>query len=203
MGKFKDVDTALKQGGICLLPTETVYGLGVDPFNSDSVDRLYALKGRDFDKPLALCVKNIKQAERFGKFNILAYRLAKKLWPGPLTLILNAQDGLELDPRLFGTSRTGERTIALRCPDISWIKKLDNLPIALTSANKSGDPDPLSFREAFYTMGAHTQAVIEGPIKSYGLPSTIVAISGEQAEILRRGPLTADDFAEFNIEWAT
>lgn len=203
MGKFKKIDKALANGGIGLLPTETVYGLAVDPRQTDAVDRLYAIKGRDFNKPLALCVKNIKQAERYGEVAGLAKTLAKKFWPGPLTLIVAARKDIDLDPRLLSSNTAGETTIALRCPDVSWTKRLKTLPLALTSANASGEPDPLTFREAYYIMGPHVQAFIDGPTASLGLPSTLLAVSRQSVKILRSGSITVDDLAEFNIDWTS
>lgn len=202
MGQFKKVDKALKTGGMALLPTETVYGLAVDPTQTDAVDRLYALKGRVFNKPLALCVKSLKQADHYGDMRGLARKLAKTFWPGPLTIIVPAHDPLDLDPRLLSTNRTGQKTIALRCPDIAWAKRLKSLPLALTSANPSGAPDPLTFREAFHTMGSQVQAYIDSPTEGRGLPSTILSVSGRSVKILREGRLSADAFAKFDIDWS-
>ncbi len=209
------IDAALKAGGICLLPTETVYGLAVDPKNTEAVKRLYHLKGRHFNKPLAFCVSNRAQAETLGQLSPLARALIECFWPGPLSLIVPANAALfkkrsHYDPRLFGTDANGTHTVGLRCPDIFWMASLKRLPLALTSANRSGDPDPHTFKDAFEAVGKDVQAVIDVDVnqpqtqhrlKRGNLPSTILSISGQSAKLVRLGALTQDDFSKFEIEW--
>jgi len=112
MSHWSEIKTALDAGEVVILPTETVYGLAARADMADAVSKIYDIKGRDFDKPLAVCV------------------------PGSLTLVLNVKDGTALDPRVTSNS-SGVATIALRCPDADWRADISD-PLALTSANRSG-----------------------------------------------------------------
>ena len=85
------INAALNNGGVALLPTETVFGLACRAMNQNAVDKIYAIKGREFDKPLAVCVHSLEQAEDLGTFNPLARKIAHEYWPGPITIIVKAK----------------------------------------------------------------------------------------------------------------
>jgi len=136
MSHWSEIKTALDAGEVVILPTETVYGLAARADMADAVSKIYDIKGRDFDKPLAVCVKDIEQAKTLAHFDVLSQQLAERYWPGSLTLVLNLKDGTALDPRVTSNSR-GVATIALRCPDADWRTDISE-PLALTSANRSG-----------------------------------------------------------------
>jgi len=121
---INDVRQTLNQGGVALLPTETVYGLAANAQSTAAVNRLYALKGRDFKKPIALCVKSWDAGQHLVKWSEAAESLTRYFWPGPLSIIMPARDGLNFDPRLFGRYPTGRRSLSLRCPDIDWRDQL-------------------------------------------------------------------------------
>ena len=200
---LKSVSQALKEGGVALLPTETVYGLAADGQNADAVNALYAVKGRGFDKPIALCVSSIKAAQKLVHWTDSADTLARHFWPGPLSLILRAKQSLSLDERLLGRAPTGERTLSLRCPDIGWRDKLGVDFLALTSANKSGQSDTTDFNTAYNIFGADIAAAYEGAPSEHGKPSTIIAIDNETERLtcLRWGALGPDDFAPLALDW--
>ncbi len=190
---------ALALGGLAILPTETVYGLAAPADNKASIDRIYTLKGREFDKPLALCVENIKMAESYGFMRGLAAELAQEFWPGPLSLIVKAK-GSKLDDRLYGRNNNGRKTISLRCPEADWLKSLGGMPLALTSANPSGQDAPTNVEQASAYIGDGVDAILSGPPCAVGVSSTIFAIDGREATILRQGSLTPEDFMAFNIQ---
>jgi len=192
------VDTLI-HGGVAILPTETVYGLAGRADDKEAVDRIYAVKGRAFAKPLALCVPHLEAAHIYGQMSGLAGELAKAFWPGPLSLIVRARNN-KLDKRLYGRNAQGQKTISMRCPQADWTQALQDIPLALTSANPSGLAAPLNIDDAAAYIGDSVDAIYGGPPCSIGISSTILSIEGHKAQILRQGSLTPKDFARFNIE---
>ena len=188
---WTEIDAGLKLGDVVILPTETVYGIAARADIPDAISKVYALKGRDFDKPLAVCVKDMVQAERLAVFDKTSRRLANKFWPGPLTLVLNAAENTLIDPRALGN--IGDvKTIALRCPDADWTKHLDH-PLALTSANRSGERDALSFDDASSALGEKVTLGIKTEAPLSGAPSTIIRVENNDIKILRHGELCLED----------
>lgn len=181
----------LEAGGVCILPTETVYGLAARADHTAAIKRIYAIKGRGFDKPLAVCVRDITQAKSLAEFSPLAERLAQAFWPGPLTLVLPA-----ISQNLNAHCYQGE-TIALRCPDITWRETLLAAPLALTSANRSGAPDAVT---AQTEINAEVDAVLDGGPSAQGEASTIIKILGNHAVVLRNGALKPAQYAIFGIK---
>jgi len=166
------------------------------------VNRLYALKGRDFKKPIALCVKSWDAGQHLVKWSEAAESLTRYFWPGPLSIIMPARDGLNFDPRLFGRYPTGRRSLSLRCPDIDWRDQLGVDYLALTSANRSGEPDTTDFDTAYGLLGAEVNAAFRGPPSVHATPSTIIAIDETgRLRCLRRGALTPEDFAPLSLDW--
>jgi len=189
----------LKNGGIAILPTETVYGLAARADNKEAIDRIYHIKGRDFDKPLALCVENMEMANSYGLMTGLARELADAFWPGPLSLVVKTQNR-KLDSRLYGQDKHGNKTISMRCPQASWLTSIHGIPLALTSANPSGQAAPLNVDHAVSYIGDGVDAIYGGPPCDVGISSTILSIDGRKATILRQGSVTPEDLITFNIE---
>jgi len=179
----------INTGDVCVLPTETVYGIACRADNAAAVERIYAIKGRGFDKPLAVCVSDLEMAQTLAKFDTLASQLAAEFWPGALTLVLPAKNKT-LDARCY----QGE-TVALRCPDIEWSKKL-NAPLALTSANKSGQPAATTAE-----TGLDVDAVLDDGPSREKVPSTILLVQNGKIKCLREGALKADALAAYDIDW--
>ena len=190
MTSLSEIKEHLNFGHVCILPTETVYGIACRADNPDAIDRIYAIKGRDFDKPLAVCVRDVEAAKKLALFDETAQRLAREFWPGPLTLVLPVQSKT-LDKRCY----QGE-TIALRCPDIEWREHFD-YPLALTSANKSGEPAATTA-----DTGLEVDAVLDSGPSREKTPSTILLVKDGKIKCLREGALKADALAAFDIEWA-
>ncbi len=193
----------LKSGGLVALPTETVYGLAASAADKKAVERLYHVKDRSNDKPLALCVDSFETAQKYAHLSGLGLKLAKAFWPGPLSLVLDAQTTRPLSPNLYGLGDDGQATISLRWPDTEWIKFLPDLPLALTSANVSGQSDPRNGDDVYHYLSGKIELIIDEttPLSS-GQASTIISISGKRAKLLRRGALSHGDFAKFDIDWA-
>jgi len=184
---FAEIDAQLKAGGVALLPTETVYGLACSAEDNAAVEKIYVMKGRDFQKTLAVCVKDLEEAEKYGVFTPKALDLAKAHWPGSLTLIVEAKDELFIDENCFGES--GDiLTIAFRCPDAVWREHLTG-PLALTSANRSGEKDCVSYDDAVDTFGDALDASLRADAPLSGLPSTIVSVVSDKIKVFRHGTL--------------
>ena len=188
MSAFNAIDK-INAGGVCVLPTETVYGIGCRADNAEAVERIYAIKGRGFDKPLAVCVSDLNMAKTLAKFDSLASQLAAEFWPGALTLVLPAKNKI-LDARCYQGG-----TIALRCPDIDWRESF-NAPLALTSANKSGAPAATNAETEL-----DVDAVLDTGPSREKIPSTILLVQNGKIKCLREGALKADALAAYDVEW--
>jgi tRNA threonylcarbamoyl adenosine modification protein (Sua5/YciO/YrdC/YwlC family) len=177
----------LRGGGVVLLPTDTVYGLAVATVCPGAVEQLFALKGRDRDIPIAVLVADEQQAWGLvaGPVPESARRLAAMWWPGPLTLVVARAPGWSVDIGGDGT------TVGVRCPDHPLVRDLCRAvgPLATTSANRHGEPTPVSAREAAAAVG-HTGVVIEGGVLA-GAASTVVDCTVSPVRVLREGALPA------------
>jgi L-threonylcarbamoyladenylate synthase len=178
---------ALNADDVVILPTETVYGLAARASSTLAVEKIYAIKGRVFNKPLAVCVKDIAQAEQLASFGPMARDLTEKYWPGSLTLVLDAADNIQIDPRALGNVE-GVKTIALRCPDADWVEYLE-YPLALTSANRSGEPDSVRYDQALAALHGNISTGMAATTLLSGAPSTIVRVSDGKMTLLRQGEL--------------
>ncbi len=191
MTDYADINETLSSGGILLLPTETVYGLACVAADTAAVDKIYAVKGRDFEKPLAVCVKDLAEAETLGLLDEAARELAIRHWPGSLTLVVKARPEIVLDPRCL-SGRGQDATIALRCPEAAWRESL-NGPLALTSANRSGQPDCVNYESAMAEFDGELDGALMSDTPLSGAPSTIVSVMGADFKILRQGTLAVTE----------
>lgn len=180
---------ALKQGKVLAYATDTSYGFAVDAQNQQAVTKLYKVKGRDFKKPIHVVVPSIAYAKRIADFSLVAQKLAKKFWPGPLTLVLKVKD------KKLNALTSGTNFIGLRMPNsnlaLGLAKKLGR-PITATSANLSGQPDSYSATtiiEQFQKQKFQPDIVINAGRLPKTKPSTVVKVDGKQLEILRKGPI--------------
>jgi protein-tyrosine phosphatase len=185
---------ALAEGQIVAFPTETVYGLGASACRADAVERLQQIKGRPSGAPFALAIKSAEEAPDFvPDMAPLARRLARRCWPGPVTLVVdnNHKDGLtELLPASVRKLVTPNGTIGLRVPANNTLLDVLRMltgPIVLTSANRSGQPDSVSAEEVVRAVGQDVALVLDdGPCR-YGQPSSVVRIKDNKFELLREG----------------
>ncbi|MEP1230206.1 MAG: L-threonylcarbamoyladenylate synthase [Litorimonas sp.] len=198
---YNALDTVLARGGVAIVPTETVYGLAARPDNKASIDKIYALKGRNFNKPLALCVRWEKHYTNLVEWTDLAQALTQSFWPGPLTLVMPAKMPLRFDKRLYGQDGQARPTLALRCPQSSWSPYCQTMPLALTSANRSGQASATTFDAAYEVFGKDIDGAYRELDTAQGEPSTIIALDGRKATLLRMGAMQADDFAAFDMDW--
>lgn len=182
------VVSALRDGGVIVLPTDTVYGLACLPTIAGAVDAIFRLKGRRDDKPLPVLGDGVHALGSVAEFDDRARALAERFWPGPLTLVLPRAAGFDLN--LGGDDLA---TVAVRVPENE--KALGVLsesgPLAVTSANRSGEPPATGVAEAREIFGTEVAAYIDGG-PCIGLPSTVVSLVGP-VRVLRDGVLDAGE----------
>ncbi len=183
----------LRQGGLVVFPTETVYGLGADATRGEAAEKIYAAKGRPSDNPLIIHIASPEEAERYTETTPLYYRLAEAFMPGPLTVVLKAKASVPL------AVRAGLPTVAVRCPAHPAARELiraAGVPIAAPSANLSGSPSPTNARHVRDDMEGRVDMILDGGDSDIGLESTIVKIEEDGSlTLLRPGAITPDDLA--------
>jgi L-threonylcarbamoyladenylate synthase len=187
--------SALRSGGIVAFPTETFYGLAVDPRSALAVKRIFALKRRASDQPLPLIAAGIDQViDHVGIMTPLAERLASRGWPGPLTLIIPASAQLCDDVHLS----TGK--IAVRVPADGVARALARgagHAITSTSANVSGEPPAATGDHVVRSFREGIDVLIDSGPTPAGLPSTIVDVSGDAPVLVRAGVVPWNRVLEF------
>lgn len=176
----------LRAGGLVVLPTETVYGLGASALDRTAVARVYAAKGRPSDNPLIVHLADRSEMDMYAVADERARLLSRALWPGPLTLVLASRGQ-------FGTG-----TIALRVPAqpiAQAIIACAGRPVAAPSANRSGRPSPTTFADALGEMDGRVEAIVEGPPADYGIESTVLDLTAPVPALLRPGAVSADEIS--------
>ena len=179
----------IRCGELVAFPTETVYGLGANAYLAESARKVYAAKGRPSDNPLIVHVNDSADASLFAETNETYEKLAKRFMPGPLTVILPKKD--VIPDEVTG----GLRTVAVRCPSNPIARELirrSGVPIAAPSANLSGKPSPTCAEHVMQDMDGRIAMVIDGGECEIGLESTVIAVSGNSANVLRPGAVTPD-----------
>lgn len=192
---YTEAVSVLKAGGLVALPTETVYGLAVDARNEDAIARLYAAKGRPAHNPLIAHIFDPAEAKEWAKISPLAQRLMDIFWPGPLTLVLPRKAGRNLS----ALAGAGLPTLALRCPEARWAQAFTAQglqgPLFMPSANISGRISPTAAQHVAEDLGDKVDLIIDGGPCLGGVESTVLAIEGETATLLRPGTIPAEAFA--------
>lgn len=181
---------ALAVGGLVVLPTDTVYGIAADAFQPQAVQALLDAKGRGRDMPPPVLIGDVRTMDGLADDIPDAVReLVAAHWPGPLTIILNAQRSLQWD---LGETRG---TVALRMPDheltLAVLRRTG--PLAVSSANTSGSPAATTAAEAASMLGGSVRVYLDGGTSPGGVASTIVDATGPELRIVREGGLSAAD----------
>jgi L-threonylcarbamoyladenylate synthase len=184
---------ALNAGELVVYPTETFYAVGADPFSSAALERLFAVKGRDAARLVALIA-----ADRDSAFSLAsevppaARRLADLFWPGPLTLILPARAGLP------AAVAGPDRRVGVRVsphPIARALTRALGRPITATSANLSGQPPARTLAEARAALGNKVKVFLEGGTLTAAAPSTIVSVTPDQWTVMREGAIEERELA--------
>jgi len=176
----------LRDGGLIAFPTDTVYGLAVDPRHTDAVERLYEAKGRDRGMAIPLIAGRIEQALDAARLGTRERRLAEAFWPGPLSIVLPAS------PAIAAAVRGPGGTVAVRVPDHAVARGLAlalGFPVTATSANLSGQPAAASAVTIDAALTARLDAVIDVGAAPGGPPSTIVELTPDGPRLVRAGAI--------------
>ena len=190
----------IRAGQVLGMPTDTFYGLAADPFNLLAVDRVYEIKSRSRHKPLSLLIENEEQAEELAKpLPEEFYKLARRFWPGPLTIIVKAASRLPLKV----TANTGN--VALRIPSSKIplaVVQAAGIPITATSANLSGESECTTAEAVRDQLQDRISIIVDGGASPREIASTIIDLTDEEARwrILREGAIPSRDISEFFAE---
>jgi L-threonylcarbamoyladenylate synthase len=191
----KNIATAsniLKKGGVVIYPTETVYGLGCDPFNIKAVRRIFRIKG-EREKPLPVLSCNITDVKRIAELSEIAEKIADRFWPGPLTLVLPKK------PALPDIVTCNLKSVGVRVPKHKVALELicsSNRFLVGTSANKTGRKPPKTAQEAKKQVGQKVDFILDGGFSCLGKSSTLLDLTSKELNILREGSVGLDEIME-------
>ncbi len=181
----------LRSGGLVAFPTETVYGLGADATQDKAVAAIYELKSRPSFNPLIAHVADLEMAERYAIFDHRARYLARRLWPGALTLVLPRNPAALMSDLVTA----GLPTLAIRVPDhpvaLQLLQALGR-PVAAPSANRSGKVSPTTAEHVDEEFGARLGMILDGGPTRDGLESTVLDLTGDRPVLLRPGGVTRE-----------
>jgi L-threonylcarbamoyladenylate synthase len=175
----------LQNGGIVAFPTDTVYGLGSLAFDNTAIESIYAAKDRPIEKAIPILIADLDDLEKVADdIPDMALRFAARFWPGALTCVVPKKP--TLPPAVSAT-----QTIAVRIPDHPDARTLLRTagPMAVTSANISGQPSPSTAQEVYDQLNGRIPLILDGGKTPGGLPSTLVDCTGDKPVILREGPI--------------
>jgi L-threonylcarbamoyladenylate synthase len=169
----------IKNGGLIIYPTDTLYGLGADIFNQKAVEKIFTIKGRDFKKPISIMVSKIEEIRKLAFLNQEQEKIVKGLLPGPFTIILKKKKNI---PKIL---TAGSSKVGIRIPDSKICQKLSkNLPITTTSANLSGQKPTLNIKKLAKIFDKQIDLILKGKDLS-GKPSTIIDLTKKPFKIIR------------------
>lgn len=178
----------VKRGGLVVYPTDTVYGLGCDPLNIQAVKRIFKVKG-EREKPFPVLASSIESVEKIAHLSKKARKIAAKLWPGPVTLVLPKKDAL---PDIV---TCGLNSVGMRVPRHEVAMELIRLSQGLligTSANKTGENPPRTAHEANKQLGKEVDIILNGGPTPLGVASTVIDLTSKKTKILREGPISLE-----------
>lgn len=179
----------LKKGGLVALPTDTVYGIGALAFDGKAVEAIYVAKDRPVEKAIPILIAEVMDLNKVAlEISYTVRRLASRFWPGPLTCIIPKKPTLP-------TAVSATDTVGVRIPDQAITRILLRLtgPMAVTSANISGQPSPRTADEVYAQLNGRIPLIIDGGTTTGGFPSTVADCSTSELKIVREGPISMQD----------
>jgi L-threonylcarbamoyladenylate synthase len=178
----------VKNGGVIVFPTDTLYGIGCDPYDEKAVDKIFKIKNRDKINPLPILASSVVDIERIVLLNRTAKKLAQIYWPGALTIIVPL-----IDKKISDNLRAGKMSIGVRVPNNICVLSLlkDCKYLTGTSANKSGEPGCKSFSEVLSSSLRGFDAILDGGEVEEGVQSTIVDLTGQRPRVIREGAIVS------------
>lgn len=188
-GNILTASQIITDGGLVVYPTDTVYGLGCNPFNIEAVTRVFKVKGKR-NKPLPILASNVENVKRIAFLSEKAERIAARFWPGPLTLVLPKK------PFLPDVVTCNFNSVGVRIPQHNVALRLITLSNGLlvgTSANKTGEKPSRTAQEAAEQLGKEVDAILDGGPVPLGAPSTVVDLTQEKPKILREGSVSLEE----------
>ena len=188
----------IQKGKIVVFPTETVYGIGTNGLDENTVKKLYKVKQRPLNKPITLLVSNMEMVELLAKdITETEYKIMKKFFPGPLTIILKKK---QIVPDIV---TSGQDTVGIRMPSGEIAKKLiekAGVPIATPSANVTGEPSGTNLQDIEKTFKEKVDFYIDGGESGLRLASTIVQVVNGRIQILRQGSITLEQINQIFLD---
>jgi len=186
--KLKHIVSELAAGRLVVYPTETVYGLGCDPFDETAVKRVYMAKRRPFDMPMSIAVKDLKMMEELTLLDDRARRLVRKFMPGPITLIVTKR------PVVPDILTASSNEIGIRIPDHPVALKLieEFGPLVTTSANVHSHKNPITCQDVVDDLGPSVSIYLDGGPSKFGKPSTIVQLNEGEMALIRSGAIPTE-----------
>jgi len=186
---------ALRRGELVALPTETVYGLAANALDAKACRAIFRAKGRPANDPLIVHVLNLTHAEKLAEFNPAARRLARRFWPGPLTIVLPKKACVP------GIVTSGGPTVAIRVPSHPLARRLlgmADIPLAAPSANRFGYISPTEASHVVDGLGRKIRHVLDGGACAVGVESTIIDLTmPDRPRLLRPGAITGEALGKF------
>lgn len=178
----------LQHGGLVAFPTDTVYGLASLPFKGEDVERLFAAKGRNNSRAIAILIGDLSDVHKVVEsFDERALRLAERFWPGPLTLVVPKK-------AILPEELSADHTIGVRMPDhpiaLALLHRIG--PLAVTSANISGGENTNTAEEVSQQLNGRVHLILDGGKTSGGVPSTVVDCIAAELSVLRYGPISLE-----------
>jgi len=179
---IKQAARVIAGGGLVIIPTDTVYGIAADVTNKKALDKLYEIKKRPREKPFAILIAEKESAERFSRqIPLVAYKLMRKFWPGPLTILLKSKD---------------QGKVGLRIPDNPVTLEIifqSKTALACPSANISDKPAPVDCEEAIKDLDGLVDLAIDAGATKLGVESTVVDLTVEPPQIVRSGAIKDEE----------
>jgi len=190
----------IRKGGLVAFPTDTLYGLGAGAYLESAVERIFRVKQRPLDMAIPLLLADTTQITEIAKeIPEYAWRLIERFMPGGLTLVVRRTQ------RVKDIITGGSNTVAFRIPDHpvpQFLIRGSGMPITGTSANVSGQPNPLTYKEVYRQIGDKVDLVIDGRPPPHGKESTVVDVTGDAPVILRHGAISKAQLEEMmKIKW--
>ena len=178
----------VKNGGVIVFPTDTLYGIGCDPYDEKAVDKIFKIKNRDKINPLPILASSVVDIERIVLLSRTAKKLAQIYWPGALTIIVPL-----IDKKISDNLRAGKMSIGVRVPNNICVLSLlkDCKYLTGTSANKSGEPGCKSFSEVLSSSLRGFDAILDGGEVEERVQSTIVDLTGQHPRVIREGAIAS------------
>lgn len=192
--KNNDIEKAskiIRDGGLVLFPTETVYGIGANALNDEAVKKIFVAKGRAQDNPLILHISDMEMLDQIAEdISELEYHLMDTFWPGPFTIVLNKKDGIA------NVATCSGYTVGVRMPSNKIAHDLiknAKVPIAAPSANISGKPSGTKLQDIIEELQDKVDYILDGGESDIGLESTVVRVIESEVRILRPGKIAKED----------